>query len=121
MRRRNPPTYDAAAQLELFGRNFLAFCTAQKLAGGYLAVRAIASAVYRHKVGRSLPHIIRNASFNEFEVIEVGFGSIASLWPRPDYFRSSPVNGRSQGQRACLKGANKRLVYCSNEPALSSR
>ena len=75
MRRRNPPTYDAAAQLELFGRNFLAFCTAQKLAGGYLAVRAIASAVYRHKVGRSLPHTIRNASFNEFEVIEVGFGS----------------------------------------------
>jgi hypothetical protein len=47
MRRRNPPTYDAAAQLELFGRNFLAFCTAQKLAGGYLALRAIASAVYR--------------------------------------------------------------------------
>jgi hypothetical protein len=25
-------------------------------------------------------------------------GSIASLWPSADYFRSSPVNGRRQGQ-----------------------
>src|SRR6266478_2753712 len=27
-----------------------------------------------------------------------GDSSIASLWPSADYFRSSPVNGRRQGQ-----------------------
>src|SRR5256886_13604528 len=34
--------------------------------------------------------------------------SITSLWPSADYFRSSPVNGRRQGQCACLKSANNR-------------
>jgi len=38
--------------------------------------------------------------------VNVRDGSIASLWPSADYFRSSPGNGHRQGRSACLKGAD---------------
>ena len=42
------------------------------------AVRAIASTVYRHNVGRSPPLTIRNPSFNKFKLIEVGLAACLS-------------------------------------------
>jgi hypothetical protein len=37
----------------------------------------------------------------------VCFGSSASFWPWSDHFRSSPINGHSQGQSVRLKRAQK--------------
>jgi hypothetical protein len=42
----------------------------------------------------------------QVEQLKVRRGSIASLWSSARYFRTSPVNGRSQGRSPCLKGAN---------------
>ena len=72
----------------------------------------------------------------------VRFGSIASIWSSPDYFRSSPENGHRRGRSPCLKGAkggsrgsssrqnssatfcNKAIIRCarrrrSDEPGVS--
>jgi hypothetical protein len=37
---------------------------------------------------------------------DVRFGSIASVWPSPDYFRYSPISGHSHGRSACPVGAD---------------
>ena len=44
------------------------------------------------------------------EVMETNtrFGSIASLWPSPGRFRSTPINRHSQNPSACLKGTKRR-------------
>src|SRR5882762_4118465 len=46
----------------------------------------------------------------QFTRLDVAIGSIASLWPSADYFRSSPGNGHRSMRSACLKRANRRLT-----------
>jgi len=41
-------------------------------------------------------------------------GSVSTELGSPLYFRSTPMNGHSQGPTACLKGANTGLVHRSN-------
>ncbi len=38
--------------------------------------------------------------------LDVAFGSFASVWPRTDDFRSSPINRHRYRASACLKCAN---------------
>ena len=42
--------------------------------------------------------ILDHSEDNSADAYDVRLGSIASLWSAADYFRSSPVNGRRQGQ-----------------------
>jgi len=84
-------------------------------------VRAIASTVYRHNVGRSLPLTLRNPSFNKFKLIEVGFGSKAPFWKSANHFRSSPISRPFQCPSACLKGANGGHAGADLEQAINER
>jgi hypothetical protein len=43
-----------------------------------------------------------------------GARSFASVWPRTDDFRSTPINRHRYRASACLKCANKRLMHRSN-------
>ena len=79
-------------------------------------VRAIASTVYRHNVGRSLPLTLRNPSFNKFKLIEVGFGSFASVWRCLSYFRFPPPSRHFQGGSAGPKSATEVGERCGNSP-----
>ena len=70
-------------------------------------VRAIASTVYRHNVGRSLPLTLRNPSFNKFKLIEVGFGSDSDV----SAFRD----------QVCFAPDSVAKSFCGMEPNSPSR
>src|SRR5258705_7812005 len=76
--------------------------------------------VYRHNVGRSLPLTLRNPSFNKFKLIEVGFGSFASVWRCLSYFRFPPPSRHFQGGSAGPKSATEVGERCGNSPAAAS-
>ena len=50
--------------------------------------------------------------------LKVRSGSIASVCPSADDFRSSPINGHRHGRSACLKSANIRHATCELTPVL---
>jgi len=61
-----------------------------------------------HPVLAAFPRIAalrRTTGTESCKVIKARFESSASVWSDHDDFRSTPVNGRSQDRRACLKGA----------------
>jgi hypothetical protein len=47
-------------------------------------------------------------------------GSITSISPSADDFRSTPMSGPLHARSACLKGASKRLMHCSKQENLSN-
>jgi hypothetical protein len=55
-------------------------------------------------------------SFAGMIVTEAGVhpnGSVASIWPRTDDFRSPPINGHHYRASGCLKCAMNRLMHRS--------
>ena len=45
------------------------------------------------------------------KMMNARYGSFASVWPGHGDFPFTPVNGRSQDRRACLKGATNGLMH----------